>query len=307
MNSLQHSRALGVTLGLALGLTGVACDPAPRAPEEAAVELEPEAPAPVELAQHDPSNSETDAAAPPTERARTPEDWRPWVEAEVTKIRDADPDFYGAIRALSPTETRAGSLRIVDPALHDARALPLLLDRLLHEARAPEYRAALVDAAARTGGDLGPPVLDLLAEEREPQVRVVLVATLRRADVKHATLGVTRALQDRDPQVRTTAAQVAGYVKDGAALTAPLQAALDDREVSVRSMAARALGIHELAEATPKLTALLADDAPEVRLAALRALGRVDPASARELPQLQTLRADPDPRVKRAAEKLAAP
>ncbi|MCB9748455.1 MAG: HEAT repeat domain-containing protein [Myxococcales bacterium] len=296
---------------LALALVtanALACDPGPRSPDEPEPRAElasapaPASEAPAETLASAQDEDEAEAPAPAT----VPEDWRPWVEAEVTRLQGADPAFYDQLRALQPAETRAGSLRFVSPLLQDPRAVALLLDRLQHEPREPAYRAALVDAIARTGAaGLGAPLVDLLRDEREAEVRVVLVATLRRASPTRGAEGVALALQDPAPEVRQTAARVAGYVQASGALSEPLRAALADREPAVRAMAARALGIHRDAGATAALVPLLDDDAALVRLNALRALGRVDLEFTRGLGRLASLREDADASVARAAARLA--
>jgi HEAT repeat protein len=77
-----------------------------------------------------------------------------------------------------------------------------------------------------------------------------------------------------------------------------------DAEPSVRSEAARTLGILQIDEATQPLVELLADANAEVRLDALRAVHRIDPEYALALPVLAQLEQDGDARVKRLATKI---
>jgi HEAT repeat protein len=227
------------------------------------------------------------------------------VDATVKALAEEDPALYEQLLAMRPATTHAGGIRFTDPAIHDPRAAAVLLHRLQTENLDPETRAALVEALPRTGGDYGEAAVALLGQEKDADVRRALVGTMKRAEPERAVEGVRLGLSDQDSRVRAEAATMAGWISEGADLEPQLVSALEEKDPGIRAAASRSLGVLKVASAFDSVVPLLADDSAEVRLQALHALERIDAGQAARLDRLQALASDPDPRVARAAKKLA--
>jgi hypothetical protein len=231
---------------------------------------------------------------------------RPTVEVAP---ETAPPPATGSLRdqllVLQPQKTRAGWVRFSDPAINNPEAAAILLERLIAGSDAPEVRAALAEAIGRTRGEYATEVSSLLASETDARVREMLVGTLgRQAPTPAALVGLTTALGDDVVAVRAAAARTIATRSDGAELGDELIGLLADVEPSVRSDAARTLGVLQIAEAKQPLVELLGDADADVRLDALRAVHRIDPQYALSLPVLAQLEQDSDGRVKRLATKI---
>jgi HEAT repeat protein len=252
----------------------------------------------------------------PAEQARTPvagdmsdepsiDDWQDWLRGAVAAAERDHPAAVAELRALAPAATRDGRPRFGSAALDRPEAAVVLLDRLSREPD-PQLRAALADAVARTRGPHAAALVGMFPHEPDPQVRIAMVGALRRAAPEPALAGLRLALADADPSVRTVAAETASRRPDGDALADELIKALADRAPSVQIAATRSLGALQVTAAFPALTSHLSHESAELRLHAVRALGRIDPDRAADLPELARLAADPDPRVAAAAADLRA-
>lgn len=261
--------------------------------------------------------SPADAAESPAVTASAPKvvaaepapavaDWRPWVEAEVERLRAQRPDYYDAVMTMPARTTRAGFPRFTGPQVRDPEAAPILLHRLLSKGEPSEIRAAIVEALPRTSGDYSAAAAELLTLETDPRVRELLVGIMHRAQAPYALQGLERGLSDANPAVRAEAARAAGRRTESLELAPKLIAALTDTESKVQIEAARALGNLQAESAKEALVGRLSSDSAQVRRHALRALSRIDAGFARALPQLETLRADADPKVARVAETIAS-
>jgi HEAT repeat protein len=195
-------------------------------------------------------------------------------------------------------------MAFVDQAFEDPRSRPALLERLLHGGDDAPVREGLAVRLAATGSNWDAFVPRLLAVEPDPGVRVVLVWTLRGASGAQAVSALAAALVDESPRVRAQAARNSGYLNESSAIEPALISTLSDLDPAVRAAAARSLGWLESSEAAVALELLLADRTSEVRLRALRALSRIDPARAGLWDRLPTLEQDPDSRVARLARRL---
>lgn len=231
--------------------------------------------------------------------------WRPWMEAEVERLRQQRPEHFDAVMSLRPTTTRAGFLRLVGPLVRDPESAPILLYRLLSRGESAEVRAAIVDALPRTTGDYSAALAELIALETEPQVRELIVASLRRAQAPYALDGLAMGLADANARVRAEAVRSLGRRTDSQPLAASITAALTDSDDVVAQEAARALGNLKIESAKEALVAQLSSDSAALRRHSLRALSQIDPGYTRALPQVQSLRSDPDPKVARVAETIA--
>lgn len=231
---------------------------------------------------------------------------RPTVEVAP---ESAPPPATGSLRdqltVLQPQKTRAGWVRFTDPAINNPEAAAILLERLIAGGDTPEVRAALAEAIGRTRGEYATEVSELLASEADARVREMLVGTLgRQAPTPAALVGLATGLHDSAALVRAAAARTIATRSDGVELGDELIGLLADVEPSVRSDAARTLGILQSAEAKQPLVELLGDANAEVRLDALRAVHRIDPQFALALPVLAQLEQDTDARVQRLATKI---
>jgi hypothetical protein len=292
------------SLALLVGCVGDEVEPNTRE-RSATVEFEP---AKLPETKSTPIVAAPDLPTPPTTApAAMPEQWQAWVDAEVTRIQVEAPEWFDHVMTVAPKRTRSGFLRLVGPELEDPSAAPVLLHRYLTAGESPEIEAAVLAALVRTHGAYGSyakVLVDLLPTEPDPLVRIGMVSSLRRVSGPDALAAIEIALADADPQVRVTAATIAGRHPEGAALADSLIEVLDDLP-TVQLAAARSLGYLRVGSATAGLTGLLASSDADVRLSSLQAIDRIDPAYAEGLSQLAALVADADPKVARAAQKIA--
>lgn len=271
----------------ALALT--ACDPAPT-PSDA------------------PRQASIGAAQPGAGPAFTlGDDWRASVDEAVANLRADDSPLADKLYGLQPRTTRAGTLRLTGPLVRRPIAAAVFLDRLASGVESATARAALVEALPRTTGPFGAALIDLMEGEADAHVRSVMVASLRTADAPSALEGLSRGLQDADPRVRATAAKTVARRRDGEELASALLEAAADGSASVEVEAMRSLGALRIDEARDVLETSLASADADHRLAAVRALSRIDPSGAASLPAIQALTGDADPRVARAATSVVAP
>jgi hypothetical protein len=232
-------------------------------------------------------------------------EWRPWVAAEVERLRSDRPDYFDQLMALPVRPTRAGFPRLTGPLVRDPDAAPILLHRLLSKGEPVDTRAAIVEALPRTTGDYSAAAAELMELETDPRVRELLCAALARAQAPYAIEGLERGLADSAARVRAEALRSLGHRTDAGELEPQMIAALSDPDLVVQQEAARTLGTLEVVAAKEALVARLDSPSADVRRHSLRALSRIDPEHTRTLAQLQALRSDPDPKVARLAEQLA--
>lgn len=242
--------------------------------------------------------------APDDEASQMGDEWEAWLSAETGRIRKEKPELHDAIRSLEAMTTRARTLRIAGPILHDPDVSPLLLDRVINGNDTDEMRAALIEALPRTGGSFGPAIVSLLTRERDAHVRATMVGVLRHVDAGAAHLGLSAGLTDSDARVRGEAVRVVADRGDGEDFAEALVAATGDRDQEVRRSAVQALGALGIEAGKDALVVVLSVDDPEFRFLALRALERIDATYVAALPQVRALQNDPDPRVAMLALRL---
>jgi len=145
-----------------------------------------------------------------------------------------------------------------------------------------------------------------IAHAPEDVDRRPLMQQIRRAPSELALPVLRAGLADPDPTMRVAAAHATGRRRDGKALATELIAlATGDAVPTARAAGCRGLGQLRLADAFVPLQQNLSHETAEVRLAALRALARIDAARASALPELGRLQLDPDARVAGAATKIS--
>jgi len=212
--------------------------------------------------------------------------------------------FAAVWTARSVHDRRDVRERFVDEVFFDADAQPAVVERLLFGDDAPKTRAGLAMAMIRVGDEWDDRMLAVLEDSDVLEVRAMAAWSFRHAPADTALAGLARGLADAAPGVRAEAARSAGFRSDGHGVGGALIEVLADPDASVRAAAARSLGYLQFAGAAGPLEAAIADADPEVRLHALRALDRIDPVASKALPSLETLAADPDPKVARVARRI---
>ncbi len=229
-------------------------------------------------------------------------DWRVSVDDAVAELRSRDPELAEALYAMEPRSTRAGTARFTGPLVRHPIAAAVFLDRLTAgDGASSEVRAAFVEALPRTTGPFGPAVTALLADESDAGVRMAMVASLRTAEASSALAGLELGLSDSDPTVRLTAARTTARRTDGVELESELLAAAADADVRVKTQAIRTLGVLQIEGAKSQIEAELSAQDAELRLSAVRALIRIDPAFAKS--RVASLVADEDPRIAKAVRQ----
>ena len=244
------------------------------------------------------------ASAPePVLQAQAEGPWREALLAQAALSERQHPGLTVLAANLTPIRTRKGTPRFVDEALTEPGLAPLLLVRLVEAGDPVDVRVALVDAARRAEADPAL-VAGLIGVEADPAVRRMLVESLSGAPLAVAEPELVRASADPSPDVRAGPARAIGAHPNGASLGTPLLALLVDPAAAVRIEACRASGWLGISEAWALLSARVADPDPTVRLRAIRALQRIDPARAALHPAVLGSVGDPDAKVARAARQV---
>lgn len=216
----------------------------------------------------------------------------------------ADPQAAELAWTGVPERTRTGQPAFVGEAFRDPAVGPVVLERLLRATDPPQWRAPLALAAVRAEAIPAGELVGLLRAEPDAAVRVVLLEVADRAPTADAAGALALGAMDRDPAVRAAALRALAARSDVPGLDGLIVAGAQDADPEVRAAAAQAIGWLGLSELWGAAQALLADPVPAVRIKALRALERLDEARARDLPAVQAMAEDPDPRTAAVARRL---
>lgn len=241
------------------------------------------------------------AALPTATAAPVSTRWDDRLRARAFAAWQADPLRASDVLTARAVPTRAGFERVVVGPIDDATWWLLAARAAADEADHDAVVRTLVAVPPRD-----PEVVaGLFGRERDPVSRALLVAAFARDHALGPAI-VATALADRDAGVRAEATRVAGDLGDPA-LVRPVTARLTDSAASVRALAIDALRAMHAPGAFEAVRPALGDASADVRAAATRALADLDPARFAALPEIRALAADPDPRVRAALPRGAAP
>ena len=237
--------------------------------------------------------------------AASSDDWEATMATDVAEIQASDPVFHDGVLSAEPITTRAGYPRFVGDWMTDERATALLLSRLVEGADSANVRAAIVEALPRTTGSWEPAITALWDETDSTVVRRMMVLTLEESEHPAAVDALREAAQWTDAITRSAALRAMTWRKDALRFGSNFVQGLEDEDATVRATAARAAGLHAVDDAKSGLARLLESERDtQVRLAAVLALGQIDPGYARSLGVVQRLSTDSDRRVARAAQRI---
>jgi HEAT repeat protein len=189
------------------------------------------------------------------------------------------------------------------------------------DVRAAAYKAREQAVAADSAADRSASAIaaaGLALKDKDGTVRCAGIGLLSAADPKEALALLLPAVKDPDPDVRSAALAALPEIAGDPDIAAAIKEALSDKNPDVVRAAAvaverrPALGADAqaaLSQAVGPLTLLLTDPKPDVRIAAIRALGKLkDPAATSSL---QSVLTDKDPKIVeeavRALSELDAP
>jgi HEAT repeat protein len=163
----------------------------------------------------------------------------------------------------------------------------------------PHVRECAIRVAGYFGFESCTPGILAALDDPEENVRRAAIEQLPILNHPRASARLARALADETPGNRAAAAHAARAADDGS-VDGQLVSALGDSEAWVRYFAALSLGERTCQPAAPVLTTLAeADPAPQVRIAAVQAIGRLDPDAA--IPLAERLLSGDDPDIGGAA------
>jgi HEAT repeat protein len=146
--------------------------------------------------------------------------------------------------------------------------------------RDARVRECAVRVAGYFGFDVCVPGIIAALGDADEDVRRAAIEQLAVVDEPTAALRLATAIRSETPRNRAAAAHAARALDDPA-LDAALVAALGDPDPWVRYFAAGSLGERGHTDSVRALTAIAADDAaPQVRIAALQAIGELDADAA---------------------------
>ncbi len=217
-------------------------------------------------------------------------------------VRERNPELAQHVASLQPMKNRAGKYYFPDARLVSPDAQVLVTERLLNGDDAPAVQVAL--AYALDGNHRLP--WDVISTQ-PASVRAALLSGYKKHGDADAVDALSGGLADASNAVRFEAVRLLGRRPDlkSARLVDGLKQALASDVVDIRWAAVRALAWRDDAGAFQAIQPLLADKDAKVRGAAVRSLGILDKARALGLSDVDRLRNDPNPHVKRAFRSLA--
>ena len=216
-------------------------------------------------------------------------------------VRASHPALADKIDDLQPKKNRAGKYYFPGHHLTAPEAQVLLVDRLLSGRDAVAVQVALAYAL---DGDHRLPWSTI---KRQPaDVRAALLAGYKRHGKADAVEALSGGLEDDSEAVRFEAARLLGHRPDlkSERLVKGLKRGLSAETIDLRWASVRALSWRGDPGSFDAIKPLLADPDAKVRGAAVRALGVLDKARAKALPEVAALANDPNRHVQRAFRSL---
>jgi HEAT repeat protein len=189
-----------------------------------------------------------------------------------------------------------------DPTTFAADAVKFLTD----VARDPAVELAVRSRAVSALGDLKLPAaqaaLASVASDANGTTTIREAAVAELTDTGNAA-AVRPILNDPDPRIRTAAARTAGVLRDVGACDRLVEIAAGDPNLDARLAAIESISNTNRDVDRPRVAALLADPAPEVRRSAASALARMGLGTTPEVDRalIARLREDDDSSVRAAA------
>ena len=224
----------------------------------------------------------------------------PVRSATVTRSERAD--IAQRVDGMQPIKNRAGAWYCPGTDLTHPVAQARIKDRIRARRDDASVRVALVYALEPENRFEWSEI-----QTEAASVRVAMLHGYKGINTPEAGAVLVAALQDDVSTVRAEAARLAGYRNDVEGLASPLMAGLADSAEDVRRLAVRSLGWLQVQDAFEPVRALLEDSDPRVRVAAVRALAKIDREKAQNLPMMSTLKTDENPSVQRAVRRVVGP
>jgi HEAT repeat protein len=198
-----------------------------------------------------------------------------------------------SLRDLASERPAVRTSAIRDLARHAARdeaarlrAIPLF-ERALKDDEHGEVRGAAAVALADVKGNEALATILAAVEDVDAYVRQMALSALGEIGDARAVPRLTRALGDERPEVRYQALIAYARVASAEEVASALVRATDDRDRAIRYIALRLaedrIGTADEDPVRERATALLEDDAPEVRLAAAIHLAKIGDVAGRAL------------------------
>ena len=219
-----------------------------------------------------------------------------------SEIRAEHPEIGIRVDTMQPIRNRAGAWFFPGADLTHPFAQILIKERIRARQDEASIRVALVYALEpehRFGWH------EIASED--PAVRAAMLHGYKGLDTQESGAVLRHALQDESALVRAEAARLVGYRKEVGILSSSLLVGLTDPSEDVRRLAVRSLGWLEVKEAFLPVSGLLDDASPDVRVAVVRALAKIDIQRARALPAINALQVDQHARVQRAVKRVLQP
>jgi HEAT repeat protein len=186
-------------------------------------------------------------------------------------------------KAPNPDERTSAIRALVER--RSSKVIPILMEASQH--KQPSVRGAAATGFGHMPSAQAVPVLTRLLEDPLTPVRIAAAVSLGKMQGSGARSPLINALDDRDPAVR---AFVIGALLElderYEIIASSVRTLINTKEPAVRAAVARALGHAGEVNREPVRSALMLlvqDTVPRVRIAAIRSMGKVQGARAREI------------------------
>lgn len=215
------------------------------------------------------------------------------------------------IYTAEPRPTRNPTLhRFADPMLSEAQWVPVHIARLTDEQTSERTQLALISLLTKHDLSEFSAQLQPLAHNPSSEFRAELVSLLPQLDTETQQNFLTTFSTDEDWLVREQTFRIVARhytsISNPELTTQVLWQGLSDTSSNVRLQAVKGLGWNDIDTPISKITPLLTDSDPMVRLYTLRTLERLHPGAVLKLPISNSLLNDPNPKVQREIIRIQA-